>query len=555
VKVEGDRGLDIGVVSEIYSEIMDISFTKKILCLATQEEILYSLSKEKDEVAAVELCRALVARRGLSICIVDAEFQCDRKKLTFFFTSDRYSHSSPSLFFSLDSSIDILLFNRHTDFRELVRDLFATFKTRIWMQKIKGPTGHSPPQLIRRPLPPTHPNPPFSPLTAMDPNDVAYRQATQPPLYQVPRSLQSQTFMGSGADYQPQQQPTQVLYQPPPQIDYQQQQPTQVLYQSQPHTDYQQPAQVVYQQQSHTEYQPQQQPTQVLYQSQSNPQQQPPQVVYQQQQPQSVVERNREYVLGPTGYSLQQGLISPGLTPTQTDPQGKSFLKPLVRKFRQIFHPSGQEEQVVEEYLQTGFGIPQHQTYGIQYVPQMPPQPAPYPTPYYPSNEMYLTTQLQSHPPPLSLTQPDQYAAMSAANSTQIPQQDTLSMFNLSHFSTHETSHSLPAPVASNYHPAPAIEENLWLATVSQQQQQQAETSNVHSITPQIPLPPSIEPSPSLSLSFSHQSSPETSEENHTPELLSLSNSLNDLSVSAEPYVYGGGGGDATTTMVLHQIN
>lgn len=90
VKVEGDRGLDIGVVSEIYSEIMDISFTKKILCLATQEEIHYSLSKEKDEVAAVELCRALVARRGLSISIVDAEFQCDRKKLTFFFTSDRY---------------------------------------------------------------------------------------------------------------------------------------------------------------------------------------------------------------------------------------------------------------------------------------------------------------------------------------------------------------------------------------------------------------------------------------------------------------------------------
>ena len=27
---------------------------------------------------------------------------------------------------------------RHTDFRELVRDLFATFKTRIWMQKIKS---------------------------------------------------------------------------------------------------------------------------------------------------------------------------------------------------------------------------------------------------------------------------------------------------------------------------------------------------------------------------------------------------------------------------------
>lgn len=28
---------------------------------------------------------------------------------------------------------------RHTDFRELVRDLFAAFKTRIWMQKIRSP--------------------------------------------------------------------------------------------------------------------------------------------------------------------------------------------------------------------------------------------------------------------------------------------------------------------------------------------------------------------------------------------------------------------------------
>jgi hypothetical protein len=145
---------------------------------------------------------------------------------------------------------------------------------------------------------------------------------------------------------------------------------------------------------------------------------------------------------------------------------------------------------------------------------------------------------------------------MSAPPSVQAPQQDTLSMFNLSHFSSsHDGSlavaSSLPPPVATmNYHSAPALEENLWLATVSQQQ---AETTTGHSVAPQISAPLSLEPSPPLSLSH-HPSTSDASEENHTPELLSLSDSLNDLSVSAEPYVYMQGG-DATASMILHQIN
>ena len=43
-----------------------------------------------------------------------------------------YSHSLYSI------TVFIRCYCRHTDFRELVRDLFATFKTRIWMQKIKS---------------------------------------------------------------------------------------------------------------------------------------------------------------------------------------------------------------------------------------------------------------------------------------------------------------------------------------------------------------------------------------------------------------------------------
>ncbi|KAJ2361086.1 hypothetical protein H4S02_011773, partial [Coemansia sp. RSA 2611] len=51
-----------------------------------------------------------VQQRKMSMHIADAEFQFDRRKLTFYFTADR-----------------------RVDFRELVRELFKHFKTRIWM--------------------------------------------------------------------------------------------------------------------------------------------------------------------------------------------------------------------------------------------------------------------------------------------------------------------------------------------------------------------------------------------------------------------------------------
>ena len=45
--------------------------------------------------------------------ILDSEYQFDRHKLTFFFEADG-----------------------RIDFRELVRDLFSIYKTRIWMQQV-----------------------------------------------------------------------------------------------------------------------------------------------------------------------------------------------------------------------------------------------------------------------------------------------------------------------------------------------------------------------------------------------------------------------------------
>ncbi len=47
--------------------------------------------------------------------IIDAEFQFDRRKLTFFYRVDQ----------------DVYI-----DFRKLVRDLFAVYKTRIWLHRV-----------------------------------------------------------------------------------------------------------------------------------------------------------------------------------------------------------------------------------------------------------------------------------------------------------------------------------------------------------------------------------------------------------------------------------
>ena len=83
---------------------------KQIIGRATQSNIRDMAAKCRDEAAAVSVCNAKVAERGLNIDIVDAEYQWDRRKLTFFYNA-----------------------GTRVDFRDLVRDLFRVYKTRIWM--------------------------------------------------------------------------------------------------------------------------------------------------------------------------------------------------------------------------------------------------------------------------------------------------------------------------------------------------------------------------------------------------------------------------------------
>ncbi|ORY96916.1 PSP1 C-terminal conserved region-domain-containing protein [Syncephalastrum racemosum] len=96
---------------------------KRICRLATTAEITLLVTKRQDEQKALLICQTKSKQKKLMMDIVDAEYQWDRRKLTFFFVAER-----------------------RVDFRELVRDLFKIYKTRIWMCSVN--TVHKKPPML-----------------------------------------------------------------------------------------------------------------------------------------------------------------------------------------------------------------------------------------------------------------------------------------------------------------------------------------------------------------------------------------------------------------------
>jgi hypothetical protein len=132
VIVEADRGEDIGVVIEVAPATLfnkdkhtaghrwkgfatgQNGEIRKVLRTATVEERALLPDKAAEEAAIIEACIEKVEYQfQMPITIVDTEFQVDRHKLTIYYEAQR-----------------------RIDFRELVRDLFALYKTRIWMAQV-----------------------------------------------------------------------------------------------------------------------------------------------------------------------------------------------------------------------------------------------------------------------------------------------------------------------------------------------------------------------------------------------------------------------------------
>ncbi|KAJ3179443.1 hypothetical protein HDU85_004853 [Gaertneriomyces sp. JEL0708] len=129
VIVEADRGKDLGkVVEDGIQNLQQLQLyqahhmdslidnhnkevhPKRIYRLAQPAEVAMLVAKSQDEAKAMAVCQVKIRQKKLPMEIVDAEYQWDRRKLTFYFVADR-----------------------RIDFRELVRDLFKLYKTRIWM--------------------------------------------------------------------------------------------------------------------------------------------------------------------------------------------------------------------------------------------------------------------------------------------------------------------------------------------------------------------------------------------------------------------------------------
>jgi cell fate regulator YaaT (PSP1 superfamily) len=114
VIVESEFGLSIGTVvvgpREIEPPAREL---KKVLRVAGEDDFRQKEENEEFEREARNFCVERIMARGLPMKLVRSEVTLDRKRIIFYFTADG-----------------------RIDFRELVKDLAAKFKTRIEMRQI-----------------------------------------------------------------------------------------------------------------------------------------------------------------------------------------------------------------------------------------------------------------------------------------------------------------------------------------------------------------------------------------------------------------------------------
>ena len=116
VVVETARGIEFGEcvigIKEI-SENYIVAPLKSVLRIATEEDINKHFKNKDKEKDAFEICLKKIQEHGLTMKLIDVEYTFDNNKVIFYFTADG-----------------------RVDFRELVKDLAAIFKTRIELRQI-----------------------------------------------------------------------------------------------------------------------------------------------------------------------------------------------------------------------------------------------------------------------------------------------------------------------------------------------------------------------------------------------------------------------------------
>jgi cell fate regulator YaaT (PSP1 superfamily) len=116
VIVETARGVEFGVVVGGPKEVTEdkvIQPLKPVLRVATQKDKDQEEINKAKEKEAFKICLEKIHKHELDMKLIDAEYTFDNNKVLFYFTADG-----------------------RIDFRELVKDLAAVFKTRIELRQI-----------------------------------------------------------------------------------------------------------------------------------------------------------------------------------------------------------------------------------------------------------------------------------------------------------------------------------------------------------------------------------------------------------------------------------
>ena len=116
VIVETARGVECGEVALVDREIDETRFTnpvKGIIRLATPNDMKTIEKNRQKEKDAFKICEQKIAAHKLKMNLIDVECTFDNNKLLFYFTAES-----------------------RVDFRELVKDLAAVFRTRIELRQI-----------------------------------------------------------------------------------------------------------------------------------------------------------------------------------------------------------------------------------------------------------------------------------------------------------------------------------------------------------------------------------------------------------------------------------
>ncbi len=114
--VETSRGLEFGKVACENKQVPESELVpplRPVVRIATADDIKKHEQNKKKEADAFKACQEKIVAHKLEMKLVEAEYTFDASKLTFYFTADG-----------------------RIDFRELVKDLASTFKTRIELRQI-----------------------------------------------------------------------------------------------------------------------------------------------------------------------------------------------------------------------------------------------------------------------------------------------------------------------------------------------------------------------------------------------------------------------------------